>query len=668
MDFIPWKRQTELAGEKGAASFFQSLAASRALDSTPAQLHDPYLMRDMVEAVTRIRRAIADSERILVYGDYDCDGVTATVMLYDYLENAGADVLYYIPQREEEGYGLNMGAVGKIQEAEVRLVVTVDNGISAPQEIAALTAVGIDVIVTDHHRQSGELPTCIAVLDPHRADCDYPFKGLCGAGVVFKLLSALENDTEGLLLELYGDLAAVATMADIVPLRDENRLLVQAGLSALSTAGRTGLLALARAAGVAPETITGEQISFAIAPRINVAGRIGSVDTVVELLLTQDSEEADALAKKIDALNSQRKAIEGEIVAEIAQKLVENPRMTASRVLLVWGEGWHPGVIGITAARLVDRYRKPCIILTRMPGGELRGSARSVEGFSIIEAIHACREYLLKYGGHPMAAGLSLDGEQLEPFRAALEQYSATSYPVMPRHSLAVDGDILPEEITLEGIRQIESLQPFGCGNPQPVPVLRGITLAGVTPIGGGNHLRLALSRGSARLEAVYFGIGEEGFPIPPGTMVDCAVSLSVNSYKGVDRPSVRIVNLAPSDFPMEAKLGGIELYDSFRRGDSLTPEQSANNRFTREALSTVFRLLRELSPYGGGADWLFYRLGDRFGYFRLLVALDILAELQLISVKRQSGNTVYTVLPAAGKANIPDAPTYKKLTAMQLA
>ncbi|MEG0541808.1 MAG: single-stranded-DNA-specific exonuclease RecJ, partial [Angelakisella sp.] len=577
------------------------------------------------------------------------------------------DVLYYIPQREEEGYGLNMTAVGKIKEADVQLVITVDNGISAVAEIAAATAAGIDVIVTDHHQQSGALPVCTAVLDPHRADCDYPFKGLCGAGVVWKLLSALENDTEGMLLELYGDLAALGTMADIVPLVDENRLLVRAGLSAMAVTEREGLIALARVAGISLDSITSEQISFGIAPRINVTGRIASVDLAVELLLCQDPEEAETLAKKIDSLNSERKAIEADIVTDIGKLISEQPEITASRVLVVSGKGWHPGVIGITAARLVERYRKPCIVLTQMEDGELRGSARSVEGYSIIDAIHACGHLLIKYGGHPMAAGLSLAGDKLSEFQAALAQYSAQQYPVMPRHCLMVDSDILPTDITLENIQLLESLQPYGCGNPQPVPVLRGMVLESITPIGNGNHLRLGLSFGDARLEVLYFGMTAAGFPITIGTLVDCAVALSVNSYKGVDRPSIRIVSLVPSSFPMEAKLHGCELYDSFRRGEAFSPEDVAANLYSREELSIAFRLLRELSPYSGGADWLFSRLGKAFGYFRLMVSLDILTELNLISSVRQSGNTIYTVLPASGKANIPDAPTYKKLAAMKL-
>ncbi|MEG1942900.1 MAG: DHHA1 domain-containing protein, partial [Angelakisella sp.] len=422
------------------------------------------------------------------------------------------------------------------------------------------------------------------------------------------------------------------------------------------------LLALMQVSGVVPETITGEQISFALAPRINVTGRIASVDLAVELLLCQDSAEAQKLAEKINSLNNERKEIEADIVADIGKLIADRPEITAARVLVVCGNDWHPGVIGITAARLVERYRKPCIILTDMQDGELRGSARSVEGYSIIEAIHACEACLIKYGGHPMAAGLSLSADKLEKFRTELEQYSEKNYPSMPRLCLSVNDDISIGDITLDHIHADDGLQPYGCGNPQPIPVLRGMTLAGITPMGNGKHLRLTLTFGGARLEAVYFGIGTEGFPMPIGTVVDCAVSLSVNSYKGVDRPSARILSIVPTDFPMEDKLHGVELYDSFRRGETFSQDDSTQNIFSRVELSAVFKLLRELSPYGGGADWLFYKLGKAFGYFRVMVALDILTELKLVSAERQNGNTVYTVLPSSGKASIPDAITYKKL------
>lgn len=680
MDFVPWKKNGEntvsFATDGRLPQFFCDILASRGFGSAEAAqaflgdapvLHDPLLMKGMEAALPRIRKALATGERILVYGDYDCDGVTATVMLYDYLENAGADVLYYIPQRQEEGYGLNCEAVRRIHAEGVNLMITVDNGISAAAEIAMATGYGIDVIVTDHHHPPAVLPVCTAIINPHQADCGYPFKGLCGAGVAFKLISALEDDTEGLLLDLYGDLLAIATMADIVPLVGENRFLAKAGLAIMANTQRPGIVALAQVAGVELESITGEQISFAIAPRINVTGRIDSVDLAVELLLTQDEAEAQQLANTINDLNTKRKEIEAVIVADIGALVTAQPDLVADRVLVIAGEGWHPGVIGITAARLVERYRKPCIILAQMESGELRGSARSVEGFSIIDAIAACGDQLYKFGGHPMAAGLSLAAEKLPALRAALAQYSAINYPEMPCLTQSVDSDISPADITLQNIALLDGMQPFGCGNPQPVPVLRGVTLAGITPVGGGNHLRLSLTKGGSRVEVMCFSTTPDSFPIPIGTAVDCAVALSVNTYQGSSKPSARLVGITPVGFPMASKLQGQALFDCLRRGEPIADTLREQCLFGRADLAAVFKLLRELSPYGGGADWLINRLGGQFGGFRLLVGLEILAELGLIAAVRQKNGMLYTVVPTQSKADMAAAATYQKMAAMNL-
>lgn len=678
MDFVPWKKREsqKLVLENNMPQFFCEILAARgfsdaqaAMDflDTTQPLHDPFLLRDMDKATERIHRAVAEGERILIYGDYDCDGITATVMLYDYLENAGADLLYYIPTREE-GYGLNLDAVRRICEGGVRLIITVDNGVSSAVEIAKAAEYGIDVIVTDHHSLPENLPDCVAIINPHRQDSDYPFRELCGAGVAFKLISALEQDEDGLMLELYGDLLAIATMADIVPLHGENRMLVREGIKVLrSNCQRPGIIALAKVSGIELSGITGEQLAFGLTPRINVTGRIDSVDMAVELLLTQDEEEAERLATHINCINTKRKEIEAAIAEDIADMLLEFPQITASRVLLFCGKGWHPGVIGITASRMAERYGKPCIVFTQMESGELRGSARSVEGFSIIEAITACGDLLTKYGGHPMAAGLSMVSENYSEFSRRMESYCAQYFPKMPRRLLPVDSDITVRDITIENIGLMDRLQPYGCENRQPTLLLRGATVTGINPVGGGNHIRLILSQGDKRTEVISFSTTPESFPIPVGTVVDCAVVLSVNTYQGNSRPSARLVAIQPAGFPMENKLCGWELYDSLRRGEDIPESHRGDGLFGREELSAVFRLLRELAPYGGGVDWLLHRLGEGFGMFRLLVGLDILTELGLITAERVKNTTVYSVVPASGKANIPDAPTYGKLAAAGL-
>ncbi len=670
MEFKPWKiavprRREPALGMDGLPAFLQAVLEGRGFVEPEAardflegrgELHDPMTLTDMDKAVERIRRAMEEGEKLLVYGDYDCDGITATVILYDYLENAGADVLYYIPEREGEGYGLNKAAVDKMKEAGVQLIITVDNGVTALEEISYAGTLGIDVVVTDHHHPGESLPKAAAVVDPHRNGETYPFPGLCGAGVAFKLICALEGDTEGMLLEHYGDLLAIGTVADLVPLAGENRLLVRAGMSLLSESENPGLRALAQKAGLELSGINSENVSFAIAPRINVTGRIGSVDQAVELLLCQDEERAGELAGEICALNDRRKALEAEIIKDIQGLLEREPQLLDRRVLVLSGEGWNPGVIGIIAARLVERYSKPCVLISVM-GKEARGSARSVEGFSIIEAIRSQQEHLEKCGGHPMAAGLSLKTERLSAFAQGIEDYAREQFRVMPVPTLGVDTVLRLSEATLENIRQMERLEPFGAGNPQPVLAFLGVRVAKIAPMGkDGNHLRLTLEQDGTTAQAVLFGVGPEGFPLEEGELADVAAALSVNVFNGTEKPQIRVLSIRPHGFDMADKLKTGAAYQSLRRGEE--PEEDLT--FDREDLSVVFRWLRSHTPWKKGTDMLAHRLGGASCYGKVLAGLDILCELGLISRKTQQGTETIQLLPAAGKAELDTSPTYR--------
>lgn len=674
MDFKPWKiavpKRTDAAGPAGMPGFFRALLKARGLGDEEtarafleggSRLHDPLLLPDMAEAVARVRRAIQEQEKILVFGDYDCDGVTATVILYDYLDNAGADVLYYIPEREGEGYGLNTAVVERMKDAGVQLIITVDNGVTALEEIAYAAAQGIDVVVTDHHKPGENLPEAVAVVDPHRADSEYPFPGLCGAGVAFKFLCALEEDTEGMLLEHYGDLLAIGTVADLVPLLDENRALVKTGLALLGESENPGLRALADKAGVHLETLRSEEIAFALAPRLNVAGRIGSVDQAVELLLCRDEDRAAELAAEICALNDRRKEIEGEIIRDIQKKLEADPALPDRRVLVLSGEGWNRGVIGIIAARLVERYGKPCVLFSVIDG-EARGSARSVAGFSIIDAIRFCAPLLTKHGGHPMAAGLSLDAANVDAFSREIEAYARERYPVMPVPTLAVDTVIKAAEVTLDNIRLLERLEPFGTDNPQPVFALLGVRVEKITPMGNGNHLRLTLEQDGASLQAVLFGVGPQAFPLEPGELADCGVALTVNTFNGTQRPQVRILSIRPHGFDMAGKLRLQAAYQALRRGEEPPEGSGSDLTFGRDDLTMVFRWLRGHTPWMKGTDTLAHRLGSGSNYGKVLAALDILTELKLITRKTERGIETIQLLPAAGKADLAASPTYRAL------
>ncbi len=675
MEFAPWKiavsRRDVTPVLDGAPELFSAVLRARGLGAPEAAkaflegkspLYDPLLLPDMDKAVERIHRAFEGYEKILVYGDYDCDGVTATVLLYDYLDNAGGDVLYYIPDREGEGYGLNRAVIDRMKEAGVRLIVTVDNGITAVDEIAYAGTLGMDVVVTDHHRPGAVLPAAAAVVDPHRADSAYPFPDLCGAGVAFKLICALEGDTEGMLLEHYGDLLAIGTVADLVPLRDENRGLVKAGLELLRESENTGLQALMKRSGLEPGQVDSERIAFGIAPRLNVAGRIGSVDDAVELLLCPDEDQAGELAGKICALNDRRKELEGEIIRDIQQMLEEDPRLLDRRVLVLCGKDWNRGVVGILASRLVERYQRPCILLSEMEG-ELRGSARSVEGFSIIEAIRSQEKLLTKCGGHPMAAGLSMGPENLPEFLRGIEEYAQKKHPVMPVPTLAVDTVMKAAEATLENIRLLEGLEPFGCENPQPVLALLGVRVKKIAPLGkDGSHLRLTLEQGGGSLQAVLFGVGPESFPLEEGELADCAVNLSVNTYNGTQRPQVSVLSVRPHGFDMAGKLRQGAAYQSLRRGEVPEDCKEGELDISREDVGAVFRWLRGHTPWRKGTDMLAFRLDGTVNYGKVLASLDILCELGLISRRTQRGAETIQVIPAAQKADLSDSPTYRLL------
>ena len=568
-------------------------------------LSSPYLLKDMDKAAARVRQAIDNGERIAVYGDYDCDGITSTVLMYSYLESAGADVTYYIPDRETEGYGLNKEAVKLIADNKIDLILTVDNGISALEEIDYALSLGVDVVVTDHHRPREVLPRAAAVVDPHRADCPSPCKYLAGVGVAFKLICALEGDETGEeMLEAYSDLVTLGTLADVVDLKGENRTIVRRGLRQLAEPENVGLAALLEVSGVGSRPITAESVSFGLAPRINACGRLGKVDEAVELLLCEDEERAMELARLVDRLNVQRKEIEAAIVEDIRRMLEEDPSLLHQRVLVIAGRDWHHGVVGIAAARLTERFGKPCILFS-VENGEARGSARSVEGFSIIEAISACAPLLSRYGGHPAAAGVTLPQENLGEFIRQINQYAAGQFDDMPVGSILIDRELDPAEATVATVQSLEALEPFGAGNESPCFLLRDMTLTGIYPMGEGKHLRLRLQRQEAVVTAVYFGMPPQRFPFQTGDRLDLAVALALNEFRGEVKVSVRVKDLRLSGVDQEMVFREKQEYDRFLRGERLRWQSAAQARPAREEAAVVYRFLRESRGYPYGADML---------------------------------------------------------------
>lgn len=536
-------------------------------------LSDPFLLKDMDKAAARITRAVDNMEKIAVYGDYDADGVTSTAMLYSYLETRGADVIFYIPQREGEGYGMNMGAVEYLKEQGVSLIVTVDNGISSVQEVARANELGIDVVVTDHHRPQEILPDAVAVVDAYRPDDTSPYKHFSGVGIAFKLLMALEDgagDVED-LLEAYSDLAAIGTIGDIVPLTGENRTLIRAGLERLSQSDRPGVQALLENAGIAGKALTSTNVAFTLVPRINATGRMGAPERAVRLLISGYEEEAEVLSEEICADNEERRRVEAEI-AEAAFADIEAKGYMKDRVVVVDGENWHHGVIGIVASRVTERCGKPCMIISRGET-EAKGSGRSIEGFSLFEAICACGDLLIKFGGHPMAAGITLKPENIEAFRKRINRYAAEHFPQMPTQTVTLDCKLNPAALSVSMAQSLTQLEPFGNGNPQPVFGLFNMELSNVTPVGGGGHLRLTLEKNGAVITAMRFNTKPEELPYHIGDKIDLAVQLEAREFRGQPSLTVIVRDMKFAAFNTEKNIASLASFEKWQRGEVLSAE-----------------------------------------------------------------------------------------------
>lgn len=620
-------------------------------------LSDPFLLKDMDKAAARITRAVDNMEKIAVYGDYDADGVTSTAMLYSYLETRGADVIFYIPQREGEGYGMNIGAVEYLKEQGVSLIVTVDNGISSVQEVARANELGIDVVVTDHHRPQEILPDAVAVVDAYRPDDTSPYKHFSGVGIAFKLLMALEDgagDVED-LLEAYSDLAAIGTIGDIVPLTGENRTLIRAGLERLSQSDRPGVQALLENAGIAGKALTSTNVAFTLVPRINATGRMGAPERAVRLLISGYEEEAEVLSEEICADNEERRRVEAEI-AEAAFADIEAKGYMKDRVVVVDGENWHHGVIGIVASRVTERCGKPCMIISRGET-EAKGSGRSIEGFSLFEAICACGDLLIKFGGHPMAAGITLKPENIEAFRKRINQYAAEHFPQMPTQTVTLDCKLNPAALSVSMAQSLTQLEPFGNGNPQPVFGLFNMELSNVTPVGGGGHLRLTLEKNGAVITAMRFNTKPEELPYHIGDKIDLAVQLEAREFRGQPSLTVIVRDMKFAAFNMEKNIASLASFEKWQRGEVLSAEDKNRLYPDRACLAAIYRALRTVN--GKETDQV--RFVSQFGKDMTLglfkTALLVFEERGLVHSEIADDTFTATLIETSGKTDITRSP-----------
>ena len=660
------ERAAAVAQTYGVPFFLAMLMNIRGLDDAAhlreflgegEPLSDPFLLKDMDKAAARITRAVDNMEKIAVYGDYDADGVTSTAMLYSYLETRGADVIFYIPQREGEGYGMNMGAVEYLKEKGVSLIVTVDNGISSVQEVARANELGIDVVVTDHHRPQAILPDAVAVVDAYRPDDTSPYKHFSGVGIAFKLLMALEDgagDVED-LLEAYSDLAAIGTIGDIVPLTGENRTLIRAGLERLSQSDRPGVQALLENAGIAGKALTSTNVAFTLVPRINATGRMGAPERAVRLLISGYEEEAEVLSEEICADNEERRRVEAEI-AEAAFADIEAKGYMKDRVVVVDGENWHHGVIGIVASRVTERCGKPCMIISRGET-EAKGSGRSIEGFSLFEAICACGDLLIKFGGHPMAAGITLKPENIEAFRKRINQYAAEHFPQMPTQTVTLDCKLNPAALSVSMAQSLTQLEPFGNGNPQPVFGLFNMELSNVTPVGGGGHLRLTLEKNGAVITAMRFNTKPEELPYHIGDKIDLAVQLEAREFRGQPSLTVIVRDMKFAAFNMEKNIASLASFEKWQRGEVLSAEDKNRLYPDRACLAAIYRALRTVN--GKETDQV--RFVSQFGKDMTLglfkTALLVFEERGLVHSKIADDTFTAALIETSGKTDITRSP-----------
>ena len=646
-------------------------AARRFVRMESELLCDPFLLADITPAIERIRRALAAHERIVIYGDYDVDGVTAVSTLYLYLASHGADVGYYIPNRAGEGYGVSRGAIDKLAGEGMRLMITVDTGITAAEEVAYAKTLGVDTVVTDHHECRTALPEAVAVVNPHRPDCPYPFKELAGVGVVFKLICALEETLTGdsrrecvaRLCQEYADLVAIGTIADVMPIKEENRLIVSYGLSRMEKARRVGLAALIRAVvGQSEQTksrfrtepkITSGYIGYTLAPRLNAAGRIRSAAIAVELFLTSDEARAAVIAEELCEANRERQVEENRIIAEAFEKIEREHDFEKDPVIVLEDDSWHHGVIGIVSSRVTERYGLPSILVS-FEGSSAedganavgKGSGRSIKGMNLVGALQACSDTLLKYGGHELAAGLSVTRGSLPEFRERINEYARTHLSedaMIP----TVEADLalsLPE-INMDLAAELRRyLEPYGTENPLPIFALFSVTVDEIVPVGGGKHTRLLLRDGSYHITAMYFSHETDKLDVYPGEKVDLLFSLDINEWAGKRSVQLTVRDLRSAEKERrlseaeEARFHEIMSGDAFAVDERVVPD--------RDDFAAVYTVIRRLVRTG--SDTFSTRsmhaqlsaAGYDIGYIKLRFIFSIFREMNILGIEEITTDT----------------------------
>lgn len=592
-------------------------AAVDFLESKTDRLYDPFLMKDMGKAAEKILASAAAGEKIVIYGDYDVDGVTSVSILYMYLSALGGNVDFYIPSRIQEGYGMSEPSLRRLCNDGCHLILTVDTGITAVEEAEIIHSLGMEVIITDHHECHSTIPAAYAVVNPKQQDCPYPFKELAGVGVVFKLLCAMEIlrhpkrsvlENIRFVSDQYMDLVAMGTVADVMPLRDENRLIVSRGLHMMETAPRVSLAALLDAinADVKPgqkRKITSGYVGFTIAPRLNAAGRIRNASIAVDLLLSKDREQADALARELCKINQERQAEENKIMEEAFARIDGDDDFAQNPVIVLADEKWHHGIIGIVASRITEKYGKPCILISFDNGeaGESdigKGSGRSIKGMNLVNALTHCEDLLLKYGGHELAAGLSVSRENLAAFCSRINDYARGCFAQQePVPVIEAECELIPSDIHMTQAAELYKLEPFGVSNPVPLFVMCGMRLSSASAVGGGKHMKMTLMKNTLVITGMYFRKTPEDLDLYEGDTVDVLFQLDINSYQNIKSlqyivKDMRLCEESAQKFEKERALyreissGNVVLHLTQEEAESIVP--------TREDCAVLYNLIKK--------------------------------------------------------------------------
>ncbi len=645
-------------------------AAAEFLDRERKLSLSPTLMRDMGKAVERIQRAIAAGETIAVFGDYDVDGITSTVLLMDYLKSCGARCLRYIPRRIEDGYGLSRDAIQSLSEQGATLMITVVCGITGNEEVDFAASLGMDVVVTDHHECKETLPAAVAVVDPHRSDCPYPFKHLAGVGVALKLVLALGGENrEDALFARYCTLAAIGTIADVMRMEGENRTIVSCGLEALPHTDFVGVHALLKEAGLLGKPITSIQIGFVLSPRINAAGRMGAADLAADLLETDDPAQAEILARELCDLNRERQAVEQAICADAMGK-IEKLRGEERSALVLSSEDWHQGVVGIVASRLSEKYSCPSFMI-HLKDGTGKGSCRSYGGFNLFAALESCADLLDGFGGHELAAGFTIPEGNIAAFRQRMNRYvRSASGGELPVSSLDLDAAITcPGDVTLSEVEHLSQLEPYGAGNPRPAFALLGATVDSIQSVGQGRHMKLRLSKGTCRFDAIFFSVTESECGFQPGARVDAAFYLQANTFRGNTTLQLQLIDIRPSLTPSRHEAADLELVERVVAGGPVTAQETVRLNASREQFGTFWVPLERRLRQGKVEEELLpflRRLASRSGgcesFLRAALSLRVFDERGLLSMSLEDGRMTLCLNPIQGKVDLFACPYLARL------